>query len=352
MSEEPRLLRRQPSEQDSGGGGRDKSKNIVVCYDGTNAKYGKHNTNVVRTFGALVRDDTQVAFYDPGVGTFSFFGGRLARPIGILLGMAFGYGIRQNIEDGYEYLMNNFNPGDKLFIFGYSRGAYTARALAGMIHQLGVLQKGSKNLIPYVSDMYFKKDEKKDSSVIEGFKETYSNVCKPRFIGLWDSVAALGKNRSKRFPNLKLNPDVKHGFQAISVDEERRPYRVILWDESSKANDQIIEQVWFPGVHSEVGGGCSKDGCSLSDIALAWMLDKASQYGLRLKDDWQDGLNQDADIALHDSYTFPWSIPWLRKKRSIPEGAIIHQSVVDRISKRDDYNPALPKRKGVASTNS
>ena len=221
------------------------SKNIVVCYDGTNAEYGKHNTNVVRTFKAIVKDDGQAAFYDPGVGTFSFFGRGFGRLVGIGLGMVFGYGIRQNIEDGYEYLMNTFEPKDKVFIFGFSRGAYTARALAGMIHQLGILQRGSKNLIPYVSKMYFKKDKKKDFKIIEGFKKTFSNVCKPHFIGLWDTVGALGPNLSKKFPDLKLNPDIKYGFQAISIDEKRKPYKKVLWDGTDRFGDTVASGVYF-----------------------------------------------------------------------------------------------------------
>jgi len=328
------------------------SKNIVVCYDGTSGEYGKNNTNVVRVFEAIVKDDTQAAFYDPGVGTFSYLGRRVGRWFGIGLGLAFGYGIRQNIEDGYEYLMNRFEPGDRVFLFGFSRGAYTARALAGMIHQFGILQKGSKNLIPYVSKMYFIKDKKKGFSVIRGFKETFSNVCKPHFIGLWDTVAALGPNLSKKFPDLKLNPDVKYGFQAIAIDEKRRPFKVILWDKSDKADNQVIEQVWFAGVHSEVGGDCSKDECSLSDIAFACMMDKASECGLKLKDGWQNGLNQDIGADIHNPCTLPWIIFGLQKKREIPDGAIIHQSVIDRINKREDYNPALPKDKSTVSTDS
>lgn len=329
------------------------SKNIVVCYDGTNNEYRKYNTNVVKTFEAIARDASQVAFYDPGVGTFGFFGRRFGRLVGIGLGLVFGYGIRQNIEDGYEYLMNRFEKGDKVFIFGFSRGAYTARALAGMIHQFGILQNGSKNLIPYVSKMYFKKDKKKDFELIEAFKKTFSDVCEPNFIGLWDTVGALGPNLSKRFPDLKLNPDVKYGFQAISIDEKRRPYKIVLWDERSKAGNQVIEQVWFSGVHSEVGGGCSKDECSLPDLPFAWLMDKAIEGGLKLKEGWQNNLCQDAAVDMHDSCTFlPWVVFGLRKKRGIPDGAIIHQSVIDRIAQRDDYNPALPKNKSTVFTDS
>ncbi len=325
-------------------------KNIVVCYDGTNAEYSNHNTNVVRTFKAIVRDASQVAFYDPGVGTFSYFGRTLGRLTGTLLGMAFGYGIRENIEDGYEYLMNTYIMGDNVFIFGFSRGAYTARALAGMIYQFGILQKGSRNLIPYVSKMYFKKDKEKDFSVIAGFKQTFCHVCKPRFIGIWDTVSALGPNLSKRFTNLRLNPDVEFGFQAISVDEKRRPYKIVPWDETRKVENQVIEQVWFPGVHSEVGGGCTKDQCSLPDISLSWMLGKASQCGLRLRADWQKNLKNDALVNMHDSCTFfPWLILGLRKRRKIPDGAKIHQSVVDRMGKIDDYHPVLPREMGEVS---
>ncbi|HEX74098.1 MAG TPA: DUF2235 domain-containing protein [Dehalococcoidia bacterium] len=329
------------------------SKNIVVCYDGTNAEYRKHNTNVVRTFEAIVRDDGQAAFYDPGVGTFSFFGRRFGRLVGIGLGMVFGYGIRQNIEDGYEYLMNTFEPKDKVFIFGFSRGAYTARALSGMIHQFGILQRGSKNLIPYVSKMYFKKDKNKDFKIIEGFKKTFSNVCKPHFIGLWDTVGALGPNLSKKFPDLKLNPDIKYGFQAISIDEKRKPYKIVLWDESSKAGNQVIEQVWFAGAHSEVGGGCSKDECSLPDLPFAWMMDKAIEGGLKLKDGWQNNSSRYAGVDMHDSCTFfPWVIFGSRKKREIPDGALVHQSVIDRAKKRTDYSPNLPNDTSTVSTDS
>jgi uncharacterized protein (DUF2235 family) len=324
------------------------SKNIVVCYDGTNAEYSNHNTNVVRTYEAIERDASQVTFYDPGVGTFSYFGRKLGRLTGTLLGMAFGYGIRENIEDGYEYLMNTYNSEDMVYIFGFSRGAYTARALAGMIHQFGILQKGSKNLIPYVSKMYFKNDKDKDFTVISGFKKTFCHACEPRLIGIWDTVSALGLNLSKRFTNLRLNPDVQFGYHAISIDEKRRPYKVVLWDESSKAKNQVIEQVWFAGVHSEVGGGCTKDNCSLPDISLLWMLEKASECGLRLKANWQKGFKNDFSGKIHESCKlFPWVILGLRKTRRIPEGANIHQSVVDRMKTIDTYKPLLPSNKNV-----
>ncbi len=325
------------------------SKNIVICYDGTNAEYGTHNTNVVKTFEAIIRDGTQIVFYDPGVGTFSFFGRTLGRKIGILLGMLFGYGIRRNIEDGYEYIMNTHQPGDKVYIFGFSRGAYTARALAGMIHQFGVLQKGSKNLIPYVSKMYFKKDKKKNLSVIRDFKKTFSNICQPYLIsGFSFKSGNFLLKLGPKAPIVSHNP-IKYGFQAIAIDEKRRPFKVILWDETSKIKDRRIEQVWFSGVHSEVGGGCSKNDCSLSDITFAWMMDKASGCGLKLRNNWRAGLSKDPGSEMHDSCTWPWIILGLRNKRKIPGIARIHKSAIDRMKKTDDYTPILPNDYSVVS---
>jgi uncharacterized protein (DUF2235 family) len=122
------------------------SKNIVVCYDGTGNEYGRNNTNVVGTFEAILRDQDQIAFYDPGIGTFSFLGRALGRRFGTMMGKAFGYGLAENIEDGYEYLMDHFLPDDKLFIFGFSRGAFTARCLVGMVCKVGILQEGAAGI--------------------------------------------------------------------------------------------------------------------------------------------------------------------------------------------------------------
>jgi uncharacterized protein (DUF2235 family) len=303
-------------------------KNIVVCFDGTNAEYQEHNTNVVRTFEAIVSDDSQVAFYDPGVGTFSILGRAIGRRVGAALGSLFGYGIRQNVEDGYEYLMNTYSPGDRVFLFGFSRGAYTARALAGVIHQFGVLQKGSKNLIPYVWKMYMRRHDDEQSKIIERFKETFSNECKTHFMGLWDTVGTHGPNGSKRFSDTKLNPDVKHGYHAVSIDEKRRPYNVLLWDESDRPPDQVIEQVRFAGVHSEVGGGCTKGNCALPDVSFAWMMKKACAHGLKLRHGWQRGLRNGVGAEVHDSCTFfPWKLFFLCKKRVLPNNVARQSSV-------------------------
>lgn len=171
-------------------------KNIVICCDGTGNEYGPNNTNVVKLYKSVIRDAEQIAFYDPGVGTISFLSRELGRQVGILLGKALGMGLQQNIEDAYRYLMDRYRTGDKVFLFGFSRGAFTVRALAGMLRKCGLLQKGNNNLIPYASKIYNKPN---NQDIATGFKETYCRECKPYFIGVWDTVGSMGWFWGKNF---------------------------------------------------------------------------------------------------------------------------------------------------------
>lgn len=311
-------------------------KSIVLCCDGTGNEYGSNNTNVVDMYAPVVRDADQVAYYDPGIGTFSTLGRTLGKKIGIILGQAFGYGLRENIEDAYHYLMDRYQPGDKLFMFGFSRGAFTVRCLAGMLHKVGLLQKGGVNLIPYASDIY---NAHGNERIAAGFKETYCQECKPHFIGVWDTVGSLGWWYGKKFFDDRLNKDVAHGYHAIAIDEKRRKFPVSLWQEENLTPNQKIVQVWFAGVHSDVGGWYDQRG--LSDIALAWMLANAQKEGLRLKEGWKERLNPDPLAEMHNSRTGFWRL-WRPVTRRIPDGARIHTSVLARIKGNIGYSPVLP----------
>jgi uncharacterized protein (DUF2235 family) len=311
-------------------------KNIVLCCDGTGNEYGSHNTNVVDMFTPIVRDADQVAYYDPGIGTFSIFGRVLGKRIGTILGQGFGWGLRENIEDAYLYLMDRYQPGDRVFLFGFSRGAFTARCLAGMLHKVGLLQKGSVNLIPYASSVY---NTRGNERVAAGFKETYCQECKPYFIGVWDTVGSLGMLYGKEFFDDRLNEDVANAYHAISIDEKRKKFPVSLWDENNLAPNQNVVQVWFAGVHSDVGGWYEERG--LSDIALIWMLENAQKHGLRLKEGWKDNRHPDPLSDMHESRTGLWRL-WRPAIREIPEGAKIHKSVLTRIKGKNGYNPPLP----------
>ena len=250
-------------------------KNIVVCCDGTRGKYEAEdkNTNVVRLFERLGKDgEAQISYYDPGVGTYSSFQSGLLRWLAKWVVSTSGVGItgtglKGNIEEAYKYLMGCYEPEDRVYLFGYSRGAHTVRVLAGMLHRCGLLTKGSDNLIPYMSRIY---NDKNNSSIAVDFKGSFSRECKPHFNGVWDTVASVGWVRKKQFSNNRLNGDVTFGYQALSIDERRYFFRVSQWDESDIPEGQTIEQVWFPGCHADVGG--QEADRSISDIALEWLL--------------------------------------------------------------------------------
>ena len=314
-------------------------KNIIICYDGTGNEYSRHNTNVVGTFEAIIRDDNQIAFYDPGVGTFSFLGRALGRRLGVLMGKAFGFGLTNNIEDGYTYLMDRFAPGDKVFIFGFSRGAFTARVLADMVCKVGVLQKGSRNLIPYATRVYTTQG---NEDVAAGFKDTYCHSCAPHFVGVWDTVASLGFILGKKFSNNRLHPTVKFGYHAVALDEQRKKFPVSLWDENNIREGQTIEQVRFAGVHSDVGGWYDERG--LSDIALIWMMEKAAAAGMQLREDWKSNFNPDPLDTMHDSRVGFWRL-WRPVPRDVPDDpGKIHDSVYVR-KQAGKYPRELPERR-------
>jgi len=343
-------------------------KNVVVCCDGTGNQYGETNTNVVKLYGALdlSRPAEQVAFYDPGVGTGNPRGATtpLRRFLGKVAGLAFGAGIYRNVADAYLYLMEAYEPGDRVFVFGFSRGAYTARALTGMLHMLGLLQPGSANLVPYAIEMYRKrvpKSEKKEAAhfkTADGFKRTYSRECKTHFIGVWDTVKTVGiwdtlkimARWQTALPFTYKMLGTSYGRHAISIDEKRSRFRTNMWQARS---DNHMQQVWFAGVHCDVGGGYGETG--LSDIALTWMLEGARHCGLVLRPDALQGLKCDATQKAHNSLTPAWMLlGWKRRKIRGPgvwnEGTrswesrppSVHASVKERME-ATGYKPRLPE---------
>ena len=321
-------------------------RNIVICCDGTGNQYGPNNTNVVKLYEAIEKDATQIAFYDPGVGTFGSKAvfTKPGRKFTRFLGLMVGFGITRNIEDGYEFLMNTYREGDRIYLFGFSRGAYTARALAGMVYKCGLLRKGNKNLIPYASKMYHNDNEK----VVEGFKKAFSRECKIHFVGVWDTVKSVGLLLPRKFPNAKLNPDVKNGYHALAIDEKRSKFPPNLWDSLPDHSQQTIEQVWFAGVHSDVGGWYKEAG--LSNICLKWMIEKAGACDLKIDPGAypKPGHTPDHTDKKHKSFRGFWLILFSRI-REIKEGSVIHRSAINRIRDVKEYKPTnLPKNYTIA----
>ena len=309
-------------------------KNIVICCDGTTNRYESDakNTNVVRLYERLGKDgEQQISYYDPGVGTQSARRTGVGRRAQNALASVFGYKVKRNVLEAYRYLMDSYEPGDRVFLFGYSRGAHTVRVLAGMLHKCGLLTKGSVNLIPDMARTYYAQGNDKRAC---GFKATFSRECKPYFIGVWDTVASVGWLwRRKFYRNTRLNCDVIHGYQALAIDERRWHFRPSRWDEGDIPAGQTIEQVWFPGCHSDVGGPTADHG--LSDITLRWMLRHAKAKGLKLKDGWWTSLRPDpmGKIKRSDRHILRIGAG----DRCVPADAKLHVSVIQRHERFGDH---------------
>ena len=320
-------------------------KNIVICCDGTGNEYGRNNTNVVETYALAEKDGDQVAYYDPGVGTGGWEYHEETGDLRAMSDQMTGKGLQRNVEDAYRRLMQCYESGDRVYLFGFSRGAFTVRSLAGMLHKCGLLNEGHENLVEYASRIY---NTEGDDDVAAGFRSTFACRCPIEFIGVWDTVESLVLNAGKRWHDHTLNPEVKFGCHALSIDERRRDFAPCPWNEADVVEGQTIEQVWFAGVHSDVGGSYDERG--LSNIALHWMLEKASARGLRIDRAGLASRHPDPHDKMHQSFSGFWKMRGSRT-REIPDGALIHRSVLERReSSRVTYDPKnLPADHTVVS---
>lgn len=296
-------------------------KNIIICCDGTGNEFGKNNTNVVKMFGLATKDDAdkQIAYYAPGVGTGGWEYDENEQ-LRAKTDAATGGGLQKNINDAYQYLMRFYNSGDNIYLFGFSRGAFTVRSLAGMLHKCGLLASDLDNMLEYAAKMYNTAD---NDDIAGKFKKTFSRACPVHFIGVWDTVESLAMNAGKKFHNAKLNSEVGHGYHAVALDEVRDKFPPSLWEERDN-----VEQVWFAGMHSNVGGWYDETG--LSDIALKWMAEKAKKHGMLLDESELEKITGDPMDVQHNSHTGFWKVIG-RHIRELPAGAKVHSSVKQRL---------------------
>jgi uncharacterized protein (DUF2235 family) len=352
-------------------------KNIVICCDGTGNEYGDRNSNVVKLYSTLVIDPkSQIGYYHPGVGTMGAptASNWLTKFCTRVAGLAFGAGLLSNVGDAYRFLMNTHEEGDNVFLFGFSRGAYTARALAGVLHMYGLLYPGNDGLIPYILRMYAKKTRDAAGTTrtfarADGFKATFSRDCPLQLVGVWDTVSSVGYVWDPvRLPYTAQNPDMKNGRHAVSIDERRCYFRNNLWGPA--LTGQTIKQVWFAGVHSDIGGSYLEAESGLSQIALEWMLCEAVSLGLlvdRARANYALGralpappapIRPDPRAMVHNSLTFvwwlveflphkyydfverrtKWRIP-LGARRVIPDGSVLHATVNLKLQLDPKYKP-------------
>ena len=294
-------------------------KRLVVCCDGTWNRADQESnhepcpTNVVRLGYLVAKHDpagvAQILYYDEGVGT--------GNSIDRLTGGAFGNGLDDNIFDAYHFLVANYEPGDELYFFGFSRGAFTARSVVGMARKCGIL--AAEHGLQYAAAIELYRDAQKptDPGPVE-FRTRYSSYgnadLEVKFIGVWETVGSLGiplrglrwlTKNEYAFHDTELSGAVSKACQALAIDEHRRPFEPAIWEYKPKPW-QRIEQVWFCGAHSDVGGGYAlQNEPQLADIPLDWMIGKARSCGLAI-DQAALALNPlrlDPRARIHDSRT-------------------------------------------------
>jgi uncharacterized protein (DUF2235 family) len=325
------------------------AKNIAAFLDGTWDTYKEgvsNNSNVGTMYAAAVNDgQRQVAHYTKGVGTDWY---------DKIKGGAFGVGLNDRIRDAYQFITDNYDVGDSIFIFGFSRGAYEARSLGGMIDRVGLLDRkrfaatNRKDMFNIVFDNYTRPKDDANNKLVANFKATNAVDAPIKMIGVWDTVGALGVPLFAttttlfvpKFHDLSLGPRIENAYHAMAIDEERFDFQPTYWDPSTVRPGQHLEQVYFAGVHSDIGGGYDDDH-RLADITLCWMASRARKHGLLFKDD-SFGTNCAGDApygTLHDSFS-PLYEGRGRFYRVVDPGMTLHKSVQSRLG--DTQNRSKP----------
>jgi len=339
---------------------RNSFKRIIVCSDGTWNRPGikdgdkEVESNVQIIFHCIPKTDAngirQTKAYDSGVGSSAF-----SFKDKIFGGMA-GAGIDKNIKDLYTFILMNYEKGDQIFLFGFSRGAYTVRSLAGFIRNCGILKKQNLQLIDRAYELYRDRNEYTfpDSDLMVSFKHDYcvEELTRIRFLGVWDTVGGLGiplpwykiYNRERyKFHDVKLSSSIDFAYHALAIDERRKLFEPTLWElsdnvVSGKETNQKMEQRWFAGVHCNVGGGYVDRG--LSDLALQWLIDKAMEAGLSFDKDCENYktiLGKD-DGILRNSRTLMYRLFWKPFLRPIKAKEHTNQEIDESVKRRYKNN--------------
>ena len=327
-------------------------KRLIVCCDGTwNKLDSECPTNVVRVAQAVKRTASdgvpQIVFYDEGIGVDS----------NKIVGGVTGLGIDKNIQDAYRFLSFNYDQGDEIYLFGFSRGAYTVRSLAGMIYCSGLLSRRYITKASEAYELYRDRGIKPNHEEAKSFRENYGKGNGDRvpitLLGCFDTVGALGiplvpafkkfegqlKTRYK-FHDTTLNKDIENAVHAVAIDEIREVFDVTLMTKNPDAPNQKLRQVWFPGEHGCIGGGTTAYR-GLSDTVLKWMLDQISDLQLKLE------FEPDAIEDIKPDYKIPFQnkpgfyklagIKWRQVGDTIDD---LHESAIKRLESLDiDYSP-------------
>ncbi len=308
-------------------------RKLIVCADGTwNTVEKTENgsfvsTNVSKLAASLARCDgdkrPQILCYLEGVGT------NAEERVG---GGAFGAGLSGAILQAYQFLVDTYRPDDTLHFFGFSRGAYTVRSLAGLLAKSGLLRRDAKATVQEAFALYREraKGDYLDHVNARVFRQMHAQEVEIEFIGVWDTVGAMGLPLLRHdmaqwlgyaweFHNVELGGHIRHACQALAIHELRSKFAPTLWEKPIGRTGQTLEQIWFSGAHADVGGGYADSG--LSDIALEWMIGRASDPklgGLAFRSGWRTdcGLDPRFDAGLHNEFKgIFWFLDALKGKR-------------------------------------
>ena len=321
---------------------------LIVCCDGSWRDLDSvYPSNVIKLAQSITEKDAggirQVVFYGEGIGSNT-----KSRISGVL-----GLGVDDHIMDAYKFLAMNYHPGDEIYLFGFSRGAYTARSIAGMIYCSGLVDREHMRNIPEAFELYRDSDTKPGSKKATQFRQTHGERAPVEVLGCWDTVGALGIpfqipgtemddefNQRFAFHDTCVNPSVKLALHAKAIDEHRSVFEVTPMH-PCKGSGQIVEEVWFPGDHSCIGGG-KVPKAPLSNRCLLWMIERMEAHRVQLSWDLnrvEDGVSCDHTIDFDNQIKGMYKLAG-SKLRPI-DGVFdqLDQSVKRRWRDRPDYRP-------------
>lgn len=322
-------------------------KRLILCADGTwnvrdqidDVSNKRRPTNVTKTARSVLARDSagidQIVYYHDGVGTHA--------GLDKLTGGAFGRGIESNVRELYRFLVYNYQAGDEIYLFGFSRGAFTVRTLVGFMNRCGLVGKGDDFYVPDIYACYETSQGEGTAQWQAAFRKvTTVQPCPPiTFIGVWDTVGALGApgllgrlfNRNKyKYHDVDLNGHILHAAHAVSIDEHRGPFIPNLWTKPAGWNN-TLEQAWFPGVHCGVGGGYDPDG--IANEALHWVIEKAEGHGLAVDAAYLQHYAPVYHSTFFESMTWKYRLfsPNVRKIGHLGTGEeALHQAALDRLN--------------------
>jgi uncharacterized protein (DUF2235 family) len=326
------------------------NKRIVICADGTWNRPEENPkedfpTNVLRLARAIKPVDSdkvpQQVFYDWGVGSY----------YSQVVGGTTGKGLHKNIMDDYRYIVQNYSPGDELYLFGFSRGSYTIRSLCGLINNCGIIKRPDAALIQKAFNHYKKSGKAyapRGAASVKFRKEHSHRSREIKFVGVWDTVGAMGIPISflglfddkDEFYDTKIGSNVRIARHALAVDEHRKDFEPTIW---APKDNMDMKQVWFTGAHSDIGGSYKPDrnGALLSDNALDWMIKEAKRSGLAIEGHLRKSINKSPLATLHKSRRSFYRIKktYYRKIDHGHGAVLMHESVKQRWEKDAKYRP-------------